>query len=150
MIIESPFSKKYRIGYTSGVYDLFHIGHLNILKKAKELCNYLIVGVSLDELVVKYKHKKPIVPFLERAAIISSIHYVDEVVAQEELDKIYAWNKYKYDALFGGSDWMHNPSVVEAEAELKLKGVDIVLFPYTQTTSSTILTQAINKLQEDA
>jgi len=143
------FMKKYKLGYTSGVYDLFHIGHLNILSKAKEQCEYLIVAVSTDELVVEYKKKKPIIPFDERIAIVSAIKFADEVVAQESLSKVEAWHKYNYNALFGGSDWAKNDTIIEAEQQLKPKGVDIVLFPYTQSTSSTLLSEVLYRLQEE-
>ena len=94
--------KHYKVGYTTGVYDLFHIGHLNIIKRAKELCDYLIVGVSTDEVVENYKHKSPIIPFEERIAIIEAIKYVDKVVPQVSMDKYEAWKQYKFDAIFHG------------------------------------------------
>ena len=137
--------EKYKIGYTTGTYDLFHIGHLNILINAKKSCEYLIVGVSTDELVEQYKKKKPVIPFEERVAIIKSIKYVDKVVVQETQDKVIAWHKYKYDALFGGSDWSGSDMINNAEKELNPKGVDVVLFPYTNTTSSTLLREVLLK-----
>ena len=94
--------KKFRIGYTTGVFDLFHIGHLNVLRNAKAQCNYLIVGVSTDELVEEYKHKKPIIPFEERVKIVEAIKYVDEVVPQTSMDKYAAWENLKYNALLHG------------------------------------------------
>ena len=134
------------IGYTSGVYDLFHVGHLNILMSAKKHCDYLIAGVSTDELVAQYKNKKPVIPFEERVAILSAIKYVDEVVVQDTLDKIAAWHRYKYTLLFGGSDWETHAQIISVKQELEPQGVRIMLFPYTQTTSSTILTNALLKL----
>ena len=92
------------VGYTTGVFDMFHVGHLNILKRAKEQCDYLIVGVSTDELCESYKHKKPIVPFEERKAIIESIRYVDQVVPQLNRDNFAAWEKYHFDKLFVGNE----------------------------------------------
>ena len=96
--------KEYRIGYTTGVFDLFHIGHLNVLKNAKAKCNYLIVGVSTDECVKTYKNKTPIIPFEERKAIVEAIEYVDEVVPQETMDKFEAWERLHYNVLFHGDD----------------------------------------------
>ena len=95
------------IGYTTGVFDLFHIGHLNILKRAKEQCDYLIVGVSTDELVEQYKHKTPVIPYEERVEIIKSIRYVDEVVPQLNRDKYEAWEKYHFDRMFVGDPFDH-------------------------------------------
>ena len=97
--------KKYKIGYTTGVFDMFHIGHLNIIKQAKEQCDYLVVGVSTDELVENYKHKKPVIPFEQRMEIVESIKYVDRVVAQTDMDKTVAWRELKFDAVFHGDDW---------------------------------------------
>ena len=131
--------KKYKVGYTTGVFDLFHIGHLNILKKAKEQCDYLIVGVSTDELVQSYKNKLPVIPFEERMEIVKSIRYVDEVVAQENRDKYSAWENLQFDVMFVGDDWKGNKLFEEVEQKFKSVGVDIVYFPYTQGTSSTIL-----------
>jgi len=138
--------KKYKLGYTTGVYDLFHIGHLNILKKAKENCERLMVAISTDELVESYKKKKPIIPFEERIAIVAAIKYVDEVVVQESQDKVKAWHKYKYDVLFMGSDWAGTDMIKKAEEELNPQGVEVILFPYTQTTSSTLIKEVLLKL----
>jgi len=137
--------KKYNIGYTTGVFDMFHIGHLNILKKAKEQCEYLIVGVTTDELV-SYKNKTAIISHYERMEIIKSIKYVDQVVSQENMDKMAAWKKYKFDVMFVGSDWQGTQKWNEFEKMFNEIGVDIVYFPYTQGTSSTILREALHKL----
>lgn len=136
--------KKYNIGYTTGVFDLFHIGHLNILRKAKEQCEYLIVGVSTDELVQIYKNKTPIIPFKERIKIVESINYVDAVVAQENRDKFQAWEKIKFDVMFVGDDWKGNKLFEEVERKFNNVGVEVVYFPYTQGTSSTLLTEVLN------
>lgn len=136
--------KKYRIGYTTGVFDMFHIGHLNIIKRAKEQCDYLIVGVSTDELVQEYKNKKPIIPFDERCEIVQALEYVDRVVAQENRDKFWAWKNLNFDVMFVGDDWKGKPLFVEVEEEFKKVGVDIVYFPYTKDTSSTILREKLN------
>ena len=137
--------KKNKIGYTTGVFDLFHIGHLNILRRAKEQCDYLIVGVSTDELVESYKNKKPIIPYEERRSIVEAIRYVDEVVPQTSLDKCEALERIGFDILFHGSDWKDSPLFLKAEQEFKKIGVDIVFFPYTQCTSSTLLTDVLKK-----
>lgn len=141
--------KKYKVGYTTGVYDLFHIGHLNILKKAKEQCDYLIVGISTDELVQSYKNKRPIIPFEERKQIVESIKYVDKVVPQVSMDKYSAWEKEHFDVIFHGDDWKNSDMYIEMEKKLESVGVDFVYFPYTQGTSSTILTKAIKKFIEE-
>lgn len=135
------------IGYTTGVYDMFHIGHLNILKRAKEQCDYLIVGVSTDELVMKEKNKTPVIPCEERVEIIRSIRYVDEVVIQENKDKLGAWDKYHFDKMFVGSDWQGTPQWNLFEKQFAAKGVEIVYLPHTDGISSTQLTHFIkNKL----
>lgn len=136
--------KRYKVGYTTGVFDMFHIGHLNILRRAKEQCEYLIVGVSTDELVKEYKNKTPIIPFEERAEIVQSIDCVDEVVAQENRDKFWAWKKIGFDVMFVGDDWKGKPLFIEVEEEFKKVGVDVVYFPYTKDTSSTILREKLS------
>jgi glycerol-3-phosphate cytidylyltransferase len=135
--------KKFKVGYTTGVFDLFHIGHLNILKRSKELCEFLIVGVSTDELVSSYKHKSPVIPYDERVAIVEAIRYVDKVVPQETRDKIAAHDKYNFDVMFVGDDWRNSEIFAKAEKELKKRGSEVDYFPYTQTTSSTLLMQAL-------
>jgi glycerol-3-phosphate cytidylyltransferase len=135
--------KQYKLGYTTGVFDLFHVGHLNILKKAKEQCEFLIVGVSTDELVRKYKNKQPVIPHYERMAIVEGIKYVDKVVQQTNRDKLFAWEKIRFDVMFVGDDWKGNPLFDEVETKFKSIGVNIVYFPYTQGVSSTIVKQKI-------
>lgn len=141
--------KKYKIGYTTGVYDLFHVGHLNILKKAKEQCDYLIVGVSTDEVVKSYKHKTPIVPFEERVAIVEAIRYVDEVVPQTTMDKMVAWEKYHFDAIFHGDDWKGSSMYDEIEEKLKMVGCDMVFLPHTAGTSSTIISEVLRSTLDE-
>jgi len=138
--------KKYKIGYTTGVFDMFHIGHLNILRRAKEQCEYLIVGVSTDELVEEYKHKTPIVPFEERIEIVKAIRYVDEVVPQVTMDKLQAWKELKFNAMFHGSDWANSALYVEYEKTLGSVGVKVVFLPHTTGTSSTMLTEKLQNL----
>lgn len=137
--------KKYNVGYTTGVFDMFHIGHLNILRKAKEQCEYLIVGVTTDELV-SYKNKKSIIPHNERMAIVEGIKYVDKVVPQKNMDKMEAWEKYNFDVMFVGSDWKGSEKWNEFEREFSKVGVEIVYFPYTKGTSSTQLREVLNKI----
>ncbi|MBC1800027.1 adenylyltransferase/cytidyltransferase family protein [Listeria booriae] len=140
--------KKYKLGYTSGVFDLFHIGHLNILKKAKEHCDHLIVAVSTDELVQSYKNKTPVIPHVERMEIVKSITFVDEVVAQTKRDKVAAMEKHQFDVMFVGSDWKGNALFNETERIFNENGVDVVYFPYTSNTSSTLLTQVLTKIAQ--
>ena len=137
--------KKYKIGYTTGVYDMFHIGHLNILKKAKEQCDYLIVGVSTDELVKAYKNKIPVIPFEERMEIVKSIRYVDKVIPQTTMDKYEVWEKEHFNVIFHGDDWKNSTIYNEIEEKLKKVGVDFVYFPYTKGVSSTILKEKVGK-----
>lgn len=127
------------IGYTTGVFDMFHIGHLNILRRAKEQCDYLIVGVSTDELVESYKHHRPTIPFEERKCIVESIRYVDKVVAQTSLSKIDAWKELHFDVVFHGDDWKNTSTYQEIEQELSAVGCRMVFLPHTDGISSTIL-----------
>ena len=129
--------KKKIIGYTSGVYDLFHIGHLNLLRKAKEQCDYLIVSVSTDELVLKYKNRKPIIKFKDRMAIVEAIRYVDKVVPQINRNKLEAYHKFKYDKIFVGDDWKSSDLWNDLENELNKFGCKVVYFKYTLGTSTT-------------
>ena len=133
-----------KVGYTTGVFDLFHIGHLNLLRKAKEQCDYLIVGVSTDELV-SYKHKQAVIPFEERKQIVGAIKYVDKVVAQENMDKMAAWKRLHFNVMFVGDDWKGTPKWDEYERQFKEVGVEIVYFPYTKGTSSTLINQTLEK-----
>lgn len=131
------------IGYTTGVFDMFHIGHLNILRRAKEQCDYLIVGVSTDELVMKDKNKTPIIPFDERAEIVAAIKYVDKVVVQPDKNKVQAWERYHFNKMFVGSDWQGSPQWAKFEQEMAPLGVEIVYLPHTDGISSTILREKI-------
>jgi glycerol-3-phosphate cytidylyltransferase len=129
--------KNWHVGFTAGVFDLFHIGHLNILRNAKALCDKLIVAVSTDELVFEYKKRKPIVPYSERAEIIRSIRFVDSVIPQDNRDKYQLWKKLKFDVMFVGDDWYNDPHWKKLEKKLKKVGVEIIYFPYTKYTSTT-------------
>lgn len=138
-------AKKYKIGYTTGVFDLFHIGHLNILKKAKEQCEYLVVGVSTDEVVLGYKKKTTVIPFEERIAIVEALGCVDKVVPQTSMDKFKAWEEIKFDVVFHGDDWKGSIMYNEIEKKFNEVGVDMVFFPYTKGTSSTILADVLDQ-----
>lgn len=140
--------KKYKIGYTTGVFDLFHIGHLNILKNAKEQCEYLIVGVSLDELVQEYKNKKPVIPYEERKKIVESIKYVDKVVPQVSMDKIKAWEELHFDVMFHGDDWKGSNMYEKIQKDFALRGIELVFLPHTDGTSSTIISKKIKEGKE--
>ena len=133
------------IGYTTGVYDMFHIGHLNLLKRAKEQCDYLIVGVSTDELVYHDKNKKPIIAFPERCAIVEAIRYVDQVVPQVDKNKFGAWEKYHFHKMFVGSDWKGSEAWNGFERQFEPVGVEIVYLNYTDGISSTILREKIQE-----
>lgn len=137
------------IGYTTGVYDMFHIGHLNVIRRAKELCDYLIVGVSTDELVQHDKHKTPVIPYEERAAIIGALKYVDQVVPQVDKNKVGAWEKYHFDKMFVGDDWKGTETWNRFEEQFRPLGVEIVYLPHTDGISSTKLTALIKGMLDD-
>ena len=136
-------TEKKIIGYTTGVFDMFHIGHLNILKRAKEQCDYLIVGVSTDEVVEEYKKKTPIIKFEERIAIVEAIKYVDEVVPQTTMDKMEAWKQLKFDVMFHGSDWKGSDMYNHIIEKFNNIGVKVIFLPHTEGVSSTLLTEVL-------
>lgn len=136
------------IGYTTGVFDLFHVGHLNLLKNAKGLCDKLVVGVTTDELV-SYKNKRAVIPFDERLDIVRNIKLVDVVVPQDSMDKIEAWNKIKFDVMFVGDDWYDTPKWKKLDEKFKSLGVKIVYFSYTKGTSSTLINKTLEKLRKE-
>lgn len=129
------------VGYTTGVFDMFHIGHLNILRRAKEQCDYLIVGVSTDELVQKEKHKTPIIPFADRVEIVKACRYVDEVVPQIDKDKLAAYYRLgkRFNRMFVGSDWQGTPQWIQYEKDFASLPVEIVYLPHTDGISSSSL-----------
>ena len=133
------------IGYTTGVYDMFHIGHLNVIRNARMQCDYLIVGVSTDELVLKEKNKRPVICYEERADIVGSLKYVDKVVPQFNKDKFSAWKELKFNKMFVGSDWKGSPQWDEYEKQFKTVNVEIVYLPHTDGISSTKLSDFIKK-----
>lgn len=136
--------KKYKIGYTTGVYDMFHIGHLNVIKRAKEQCEFLIVGVTTDELCFKRKKKYPIIPQEERMSIVAELRCVDKVVLQENMDKFEAVKKYNADVVFVGSDWKGTDTWKEYEKEFAQVGCTVVYLDHTDGISSTILRDRLN------
>ena len=150
LLVHNTWCEKIRsngIGYTAGAFDLFHIGHLNLLRRAKERCSHLIVGVTTDALVEQTKGHKPAIPLAERMEIVKSCKYVNEVVIQDDLDKVLAWQKYHFNVLFSGDDWKGNPRWVEYERrlnELCWGGVFIYL-PYTRTSSSSKINAFLEK-----
>lgn len=134
------------IGYTAGVFDLFHIGHLNLLRNAKGMCDRLIVGVSTDELV-KYKGKTPVIPFCDRIEIVRNLRCVDAVVAQENMDKLQMCKKLNANVMFVGDDWYQSEKWQEYEREFSKAGIRIVYFPYTKNVSSTQISKALTYLR---
>jgi glycerol-3-phosphate cytidylyltransferase len=137
------------VGYTSGVFDLFHIGHLNLLRNAKSMCDKLVVGVTTDDLV-SYKNKKSVIPFEQRMEIVRSIKYVDAVVPQETMDKFEAWNKLKFDVMFVGDDWYKSEKWEKLDEKFKEVSVRIVYFPYTKGTSSTLINEVLIKIRNQS
>lgn len=135
------------IGYTSGVYDLFHVGHVNILRNAKSMCDKLIVGVTVDELVL-YKGKQPVIPFYERIEVVRACKYVDVAIPQNNMDKAAAAQKNQADYLFVGDDWYNTDKWQEHEKNLALIGCKVIYFPYTQGTSSTLINETLNEIRE--
>ena len=136
------------IGYTTGVYDLFHVGHLNLLKNAKGMCDKLIVGVTVDELV-SYKGKKSMIPFEDRIEIVRSIKYVDAAVPQYDMDKLTACKKLGAQVLFVGDDRYNTPKWNDFEKQIKEAGIKIIYFPYTKGTSSTQIRKALDMVRKD-
>ena len=136
------------IGYTTGVYDLFHVGHVNMLRNAASMCDRLIVGVTIDKLVA-YKNKKAVIPFEERIEIVRACRYVDVAVPQENMDKLDAYRRYRFNKMFVGDDW-YNTEKWQAFDKMFLDlDVNIMYFPYTATTSSTLINETLNKLRSD-
>lgn len=131
------------IGFTAGAFDMFHVGHLNLLKNAKARCDYLIVGVNTDELIAAYKNKHAIVPLEERMQIVRAIKYVDEVISIDTLDKEVIWEKKMFDIVFIGDDWKGSARWNETEQTMKKHNVEVVYLPYTVGTTSTVLREKL-------
>lgn len=139
-------TKKYKVGYTTGVFDMFHIGHLNILRRAKEQCEYLIVGVTTDALCYDRKKKYPIICEEDRVAIVESIRFVDQVVRQADMDKLEAVKTYHVDAVFVGADWKGTPAWQRYEKEFASVGCETVYLEHTEGISSSVLRDRLNKV----
>ena len=135
-----------RIGYAAGAFDLFHVGHLNILKRAKSQCDYLIAGVVSDEMLELTKGKTPVIPLAERLEIVSSLRYVDRAVAEVVPDKLETWQSLRFDIFFKGDDWRGTKKGLQLEREFAAVGVEVVYFPYTIDTSSTMLRRALDAI----
>ncbi len=133
------------IGYTTGVFDLFHVGHLNLLRNAKGLCDKLIVGVTTDEFLLEYKEKKSVIPYDERLEIVKNIKWVDCAVPQDNMDKYKAWQKYKFNIMIVGDDWYKTQKWEAIEDTLRKESVNIVYFPYTKGVSSTIINEILER-----
>lgn len=134
------------IGYTSGVYDLFHVGHVNILRNAKAMCDKLVVGVTVDQLVM-YKNKKSVIPYHERIEVVRSCKYVDVAVPQNDMDKVSAAVKNNASYLFVGDDWYDTEKWKQYELDLLEIGCKVIYFPYTEGTSSTLINETLNNLR---
>jgi glycerol-3-phosphate cytidylyltransferase len=134
------------VGYVPGVFDMFHIGHLNIIRRSRERCDVLIAGVVSDDAVEQMKGHRPIVPLAERLEIVASVRYVDEVLADHSADKRLAWNERRFDVLFKGADWKDTDKGRRLESQLAEIGVGVVYLPYTEHTSSRMLRDTLARL----
>ena len=134
------------IGYTTGVYDLFHVGHVNLLRNARAMCDKLIVGVTVDELVA-YKNKTCVIPFSDRIEVVRSCQYVDVAIPQMKIDKVEAVRKLKVDRLFVGDDWYATADWEKMESDLNLEGCQVFYFPYTAGVSSTLINSTLDELK---
>lgn len=138
------------VGFTAGAFDMFHIGHLNLIKNAKARCDYLIVGVNTDDLIATYKNKKAIVPLDERVQIVSALKYVDEVEVVDTLNKVEMWKRKNFDVVFIGDDWKGTERWNRTELELdKFCGAKVIYLPYTKGTTSTLLREKLIEIKTD-
>ena len=134
------------VGYAPGAYDLFHIGHLNLLRHARSRCDYLVAGVVSDEMAERAKGRPPVVPLIERLEIVRSLRFVDAAFVETVPDKLETWKQVRFDVLFKGDDWRGTEKGIRLEREFAAVGVEVVYFPYTMTTSSTQLRKALAAL----
>jgi glycerol-3-phosphate cytidylyltransferase len=138
-----------RIGYAPGAYDLFHVGHLNILRHAKSHCDFLVAGVVSDEMCELTKGRRPVIPLAERLEIVSHISYVDQAIAEVVPDKLETWESIRFNVLFKGDDWRGTPKGEKLERDFGKVGVEIVYFPYTMHTSSSMLRRVLTSIEEN-
>lgn len=141
--------KKYKIGYTQGVFDMFHVGHLNLINTAKQYCDYLIVAVNSDELVQSYKHKTPVINQEDRRVIVGNLKSVDKAIVATTLNKVDILQNLPYNAIFIGDDWQSNDRWMQTKDELSKFDVDVVFLPYTKNVSSTLLRNVENLKVEE-
>ncbi|QNK80968.1 adenylyltransferase/cytidyltransferase family protein [Nakamurella sp. PAMC28650] len=137
-----------RIGYAPGAYDLFHVGHLNILRQAKSQCDYLVAGVVSDEMCELTKGRRPVISLAERMEIVGNIRFVDEVHAEMTPDKLDSWADIRFTHIFKGDDWRGTPKGAKLESDFAAAGVQVVYFPYTVHTSSTVIRRVLSSLVE--
>ena len=137
--------KRFKVGYTTGTFDLFHVGHLNILEKAKENCEYLIVGVSTDELVKEYKGESPVISFEDRIRIIRALKCVDKAIPQQTMNKLDVLEDIQYDVLFHGDDWKNTEMYNEIEEKMAEKNISCVYFPYTKSISTQSIKEKVKQ-----
>ena len=133
------------VGYVPGAWDMFHVGHLNILLRARELCDHLVVGVVTDEVLFAVKNKQPVVPLEERMEVVSALGVVDRVVPDFAGDKLDAWRRHRFDVLFKGDDWRGTAKGQRLERDMALVGVQVLYFPYTPHTSSSVLRELVTQ-----
>ncbi len=134
-----------RVGYAPGVFDLFHIGHLNLLRNARAVCDHLIAGVVVDELAQRVKGMPPVVPLDERLAIVESIRYVDQAVAEDVTHKREMWERLRFDVIIKGDDWRGTDRGDKLESDFAELGVEVAYVPYTSQTSSTMLRRVLQR-----
>ncbi|MGW6688483.1 adenylyltransferase/cytidyltransferase family protein [Streptomyces sp. NPDC054961] len=144
----APARRPHRVGYAPGAYDLFHIGHLNILRHARSQCDYLVAGVVSDEMAEIAKGRRPMIPLVERLEIVRSVKYVDAAFVETVPDKVETWKQVRFDVIFKGDDWRGTPKGDRLERDFAEHGVDVVYFPYTVHTSSTQLRRALDVLSQ--
>lgn len=144
----AQMAKKYKKGYTQGCFDMFHIGHLNLLNHAKEQCESLLVGVNSDRLIMDYKHKQPVISERDRREIVANIKAVDQAVIVDSLDKVDKFKKYGFDVVFIGDDWKGNDRWTQTVEDLKKYGVDVVFLPHTQGVSSSEIAKKFRSRQK--